>query len=47
MKNNMIIYVSKDGNVKVDVSIENEDIWMSQDVVANLYGTIKTIFLCI
>ena len=28
MKNNMIIYVSKDGNVKVDVNIENEDIWM-------------------
>ena len=41
MKNNMIIYVSKDGNVKVDVSIENEDIWMSQDVMANLYRTSK------
>ena len=41
MKNNMIIYVSKDGNVKVDASIENEDIWMSQDVMANLYGTTK------
>ena len=39
MKNNMIIYVSKDGNVKVDVNIENEDIWMSQDVMDNLYGT--------
>ena len=37
----MIIYVSKDGNVKVDVNIENEDIWMSQDVMANLYGTSK------
>ena len=41
MKNNMIIYVSKDGNVKVDVNIQNEDIWMSQDVMANLYGTSK------
>lgn len=41
MKNNVIIYVSKDGNVKVDVSIENEDIWMSQGVMANLYGTSK------
>ena len=39
MKNNMIIYVSKDGNVKVDV--QNEDIWMSQDVIASLYGTTK------
>lgn len=37
----MIIYVSKDGNVKVDVSIQNEDIWMSQDVMANLYATTK------
>ncbi len=41
MKNNMIIYVSKDGNVKVDVSIQNEDVWMSQDVMANLYDTTK------
>lgn len=41
MKNNMIIYVSKDGNVKVDVNIQNEDIWMSQEVMANLYDTTK------
>ena len=41
MRNNMIIYVSKDGNVKVDVNIQNEDIWMSQDVMANLYDTTK------
>ena len=37
----MLIYVSKDGNVKVDVNIQNEDIWMSQDVMANLYDTTK------
>lgn len=37
----MIIYVSKDGNIKVDVNIQNEDIWMSQDVIANLYDTTK------
>ena len=37
----MIIYVSKDGNIKVDVNIQNEDIWMSQDVMANLYDTTK------
>ncbi len=29
MKNNMIIYVSKDDNVKVDVNIQNENIWMN------------------
>lgn len=37
----MIIYVSKDGNVKVDVNILQDDIWMSQDVMANLYDTTK------
>ena len=41
MKDNIIIYASKDGNVKVDVSVINEDIWMSQDVMANLYDTRK------
>lgn len=41
MKNNMLIYVSNDGNIKVDVNIQNEDIWMSQDVMANLYDTTK------
>jgi len=39
--NNIIIYASKDGNVKVDVSVINEDIWMSQEVMANLYDTTK------
>ena len=41
MKNNMLIYVSKDGNIKVDVNVQNEDIWMSQDIMANLYDTTK------
>ncbi len=41
MNNNMIIYVAKDGNIKVDVNIQNETIWMSQDVMANLYDTTK------
>lgn len=39
--NNILIYVSKDGNVKVDVNFQNDDIWMSQEVMANLYGTSK------
>ena len=41
MKNNIVIYVSKDGTVKVDANIQNEDIWMSQDVMASLYDTTK------
>ena len=37
----MIIYISKDGKIKVDVNIENENIWLSQEVIANLYDTTK------
>ena len=31
MNNNIIMYTSKDGNVKVDVNLKNDDIWMSQN----------------
>ena len=41
MKQNVLIYVSKNGKVKVDVNINNDDVWMSQDVMANLYNTTK------
>jgi len=41
MINNIIIYTSKDGNIKVDVNIENDTIWMNQDVMASLYDTTK------
>ena len=40
MKNNMLIYI-KWWNIKVNVNIQNEDIWMSQDIMANLYDTTK------
>lgn len=41
MKNNILIYTSKDGNVKVDVSLNNEELWLSQELMANLYETKK------
>ena len=41
MKNDMLIYISKDGKIKVDVNLENESIWMSQDMMAKLYDTTK------
>ena len=41
INNNIIMYTSKDGNVKVDVNLKNDDIWMSQDTMASLYGTTK------
>lgn len=39
--NNILIYTSKDGNVKVDVSLNNEELWLSQELMANLYETTK------
>ena len=37
----MLIYVSDNGDIKVDVNIELDTIWMSQDMMANLYDTTK------
>ena len=41
MKDNMLIYVSDNGDIKVDVNVEVDTIWMSQDMMANLYNTTK------
>ena len=41
MKQNVLIYVSKNGKVKVDVNINNDDVWMSQELMAKLYDTTK------
>ena len=41
VKNNIVIYTSKDGIVKVDTNIENENMWMSQEQMAKLYDTTK------
>ena len=41
MQNDIIIYTSNDGKIKVDVNVSNDSIWMSQEIMANLYGTSK------
>lgn len=40
-KNNIVIYTSKDGIVKVDMTLVNETIWMSQNELAKLFDTTK------
>lgn len=40
-KNNIVIYTSKDGIVKVDTTIVNDTIWMSQQELAKLFNTTK------
>ena len=41
MENNILIYKSSDGTIKVDVNLVNEDMWLSQNMMAKLYGTTK------
>lgn len=41
MENNILIYKSNDGRIIVDVNLENENLWLSQDMMAKLYGTTK------
>lgn len=40
-KNNIVIYTSKDGIVKVDTTLDNETIWMNQSELAKLFDTTK------
>ena len=40
-RNNIIIYTSKDGVVKVDTTLEHETIWMNQNELAKLFDTTK------
>ena len=40
MENNseIILYKSQDGNVKIDVYLEDETVWLSQEQMATLFG---------
>lgn len=40
-KNNVVIYTSKDGVIKVDTTLVDETIWMSQNELAKLFDTTK------
>lgn len=38
---NIIIYTSDDGQVKIDVLLENENVWLTQSLIAELFDTTK------
>ncbi len=40
--NNIIIYQSEDGETKIDVKLENETVWLSQQQMALLFKTSRT-----
>ena len=39
--NNIVIYQADDGMTKIDVKIEDEIVWLSQQQMADLYDTTK------
>ena len=39
---NMLIYQSVDGNIKIDVRFEKETVWLSLDQMATLFGRDKS-----
>ena len=39
---NMLIYQSEDGKIKIDVRFENETVWLSLDQMATLFGRDKS-----
>lgn len=41
MGNEIIIYQTQDGHTKIDVRIENETVWLSQNQMAELFQTTK------
>lgn len=40
-KNNIVIYQLDDGKTKIDVKLEDETVWLSQQQMADLYDTTK------
>ena len=42
MNSELIIYQNPDGNIKIDVRLEEESVWLTQDQMATLFGKVKS-----
>lgn len=40
-QNNFIIYTTDDGQVEIEVRLENENVWLTQNSMAELFDTTK------
>ena len=40
--NDIIIYQSEDGKIRLDVRLENETVWLTQQQMSDLYQTSRT-----
>ena len=41
MENNIIFYTDEDNNVKIEVILENENVWLTQNSLAKLFDTTR------
>jgi len=41
MNSEILIYQNQDGNIKIDVRLENETVWLTQEQMQNLFGKSK------
>ncbi|MBI3219743.1 MAG: virulence RhuM family protein [Bacteroidetes bacterium] len=42
MSSDILIYQNQDGNIKIDVRLEEETVWLTQDQMATLFGKAKS-----
>jgi len=42
MNSEIIIYKNPDGNIKLDVRLEEESVWLTQDQIATLFNKAKS-----
>ena len=38
----ILIYQNSEGSIKIDVRLEEESVWLTQDQMANLFGKAKS-----
>jgi len=42
MRNEIVLYKNKEGNIKLDVNIQNETVWLTQEQMGQLFGKAKS-----
>lgn len=42
MNSEILIYQNQEGNIKIDVQLNNETVWLTQEQMANLFGKAKS-----
>ena len=42
-ESNLLIYQNQEGNIKIDVQLENDTVWLTQEQMAQLFGKGRTL----